>query len=137
MNLGEIEGVLGDALPLRSPVYDPTQRPRDRITALEDYMLRTANVCGALYEAKHWLAALEGTLADEWKNLDGWEYALKRPRAKATKVEIDAAKAKASPGLFEAGRTARRLRESVVDQITRLEKEGDRMSRAYSMESGS
>lgn len=137
MNLEEIEKVLAEALPLRSPMLDPTARPRERIGVLEAYMLRTANVSGALYEAKHWLIALEATLADEWKNLQGWEVALKRPRARATKAEIDAAKVQSSPLLWEQGRRTRQLRTSVVDQITRLEKEGDRMSRAYSMESGS
>jgi hypothetical protein len=135
--LDEIEKVLAEALPLRSPMLNPNARPRERISVLEDYMLRTATISGGLYEAKHWLVALEAQLADEWKNLQGWETALRRTRARATKAEIDAAKVQVAPMLWEQGRRTRQLRTSVVDQITRLEKEGDRMSRAYSMESGS
>lgn len=137
MNLDAIQAALDEALPLRSPVYDPTKHPRERIVEMEAHMLKAAHVAGSLYEAKHWLLALEARLRDEWETLTGWDYALTRPRGKATKAEIDQAKAQAAPALFESGRRARHLRESVIDQIQRLEKEGDRMSRAYSMEAGS
>lgn len=136
MDLPDIEAVLEAALPLRSPVFQPGDTARKKIGELEDYMLKTAHVTGGLVEAKHWLAAVEERLSEEWDALQGWEVALKRPRAKATKQEITVAKMQSAPQLYEAGRKARRLRVSVVDQITRLEREGDRMSRAYTMLSG-
>lgn len=137
MNLEEIEEALSVALPLRSPTFQPDDSARKKIGELEDYMLKSAQICGGLYEAKHWLVVVADRLASEWEHLDGWEYALRRPRAKATKAEVNAAKVKASPELYAAGRRARALRASVMDQITRLEREGDRMSRAYTMLSGS
>lgn len=137
MDLAEIESVLERALPLRSPTLSPDDSGRRKIEVLQDYMLQTATVCGGLYEAKHWLVAVTDRLASEWQNLEGWEVALKRTRAKATKEEIDAAKVQVAPALHAAGRRARHLRASVIDQITRLEREGDRMSRAYTMLSGS
>lgn len=136
MTLEEIEAALAAALSLRSPILAPDDSGRRKIEVLQNYMLLTAHVSGDLVEAKHWLAALIDRLAGQWESLAGWEVALKRPRAKATKAEIDQAKIVVEPQLYAAGRKARALRESVVDQIARLEREERVMSRAYTMLSG-
>lgn len=138
MNLAEIEDVLNRALPMRVP-GGPTlgTSARERIAALEDYLLASAHINGELVEARHWLRELESTLTDQWEHLEGWEVGLRRPRAKATKQDIQEAKVRSSPGIFEAGRKARRLRESVVDQIARFEREATIVSRAYTIITGS
>lgn len=137
MDLDAIEAALTHALALRTPLFEPGTSGRVRIAALEDYMLASAHANGDLVEARHWLRETEERLRDEWNNLEGWEVALKgTTRSRATKTDIQQAKIKASPQLFEAGRKATRLRESVVDQIARLEREEKVLSRVYAMISG-
>ena len=133
MTLDEIEQVLADALKLRSPVFLGGESGAGRVTVLENYMLKSANINGSLVEARHWLRAIEEKLADEWEGLAGWEVALRRPRAKATKQDIQQAKMAVAPQLFAAGRKAKRLVASVDDQISRLEREERVVSRAYTM----
>lgn len=136
MELEAIENALEVALRLRSPHFPEGTAPRAKIGLLEDYMLKSANVNGELVEARHWLRALIDTLTDQWNAMQGWEEFLRRPRAKATKAEINAAKVQASPAAWDAGRKARRLLQSIDDQITRLEREERVVSRAYTMVTG-
>ena len=68
--------------------------------------------------------------------LGGWEVALKRPRDRATKAEIEEAKVKVAPQVYAAGREAKQLLDSVDDQISRFEREERVASRAYTMMSG-
>lgn len=136
MTIEEIEKALSDALSLRSPTFTPDDSSRRKIEALEGYMLQAAQVTGELVEARHWLRLLEVQLADEWETLQGWEVGTSKPRARLTKQDIHEAKIKVAPAKYAAGRHAKMLRESVIDQINRLEREGDRMSRAYTMISG-
>lgn len=135
MTLEEIRSTLDRALPMRFPKVDEL-RGVEKVAALEDHMLASAVISGDLVEARHWLRRLQQRLRDEWANLEGWEVALKRPRDRATKVEIEEAKVKVSPQLYAAGREAKSLLESVDDQISRFEREERVASRAYTMMSG-
>lgn len=137
MTLDEIRGALARALPMRSPIFAEDMRPAAKVPVLEEYMLAVAEINGELVEARHWLRLLAETLADEWEHLAGWEVALRKPRARATKTDINAAKVQVAPQLFSAGREARKLRESVDDQIERFEREERVVSRAYTMITGS
>lgn len=137
MTLDEIRGELARALPLRTPLFTDDTPPAQKVTALEDYMLTIAEVNGGLVEARHWLRELIEKLGDDWKNLQGWEVALRKPRARATKEDIQAAKVQVAPALYEAGREARKLKSSVEDQIARFEREERVVSRAYTLITGS
>lgn len=136
MDLVAIEAALQAALVLRTPTFQPGARGREKINALEDYMLASASINGDLVEARHWLREIEQKLRDDWDHMQGWEVALTVPASRATKPQIQHAKITVSPQMFEAGRKATRLRESVVDQIARLEREERVMSRVYTMISG-
>lgn len=136
MDLVAIEAALQTALVLRTPTFPPGARGREKINALEDYMLASASINGDLVEARHWLREIEQKLRDDWESLDGWQVALTGLVSKATKPQIQRAKITVAPQTFEAGRKATRLRESVVDQIARLEREERVMSRVYTMISG-
>lgn len=136
MTLEQIEEALTGALRLRSPVFEPGTAPRAKVSAIEDHMLLSANVNGDLVAARHWLRMLEAKLGDEWEAMTGWEVALRKARNRASKAEINEAKIATAPAKFQAGRKARRLRESVDDQIVRLEREERVCSRAYTMLSG-
>ncbi len=137
MTLERIREVLEEALPLRCPrCNDPDASPGRKAEELQDYMLQSANIAGGLWEAKHWLRALRAQLADEWERLKGWEVATTKRRERLTAADINRAKTQVAPAQYEAGREARRLAESVDDQIERLDREARACSRAYSMLSG-
>lgn len=136
MSLEEIRAALEEALPLRSPRFAPEERPATKIAALEDHMLACAEVNGSLVEARHWLRFLRARLADEWEKLEGWQMATDKARARLTAADINRAKIRVAPTQYEAGREAKRLSESIDDQIVRLEREEKVCSRAYSLISG-
>jgi hypothetical protein len=139
VDLEQIEEILLAALKLRSPCFTARSgiTVREKIAELEDYLLKGAHVNGELVEVRHWLREVEEDLTDQWDGLVGWEINLGSAKViNATKQQILAAKIAAAPQLYAALRKARRLRESVVDQITRLEREEKVMSRAYTMISG-
>lgn len=137
MTLDEIRDVLARALPMRSPTFPEDTPGGEKVPVLENYMLEVAYVNGELVEARHWLRLTIETLGDQWKNLQGWEVALRKARNRATKEEIHAAKVIVAPQLYEAGREARALKSSVDDQIARFEREERVVSRAYTMVVGS
>lgn len=137
MSLDEIRDVLARALPMRSPTFPEDTPGGAKVPVLEDYMLAVAEINGELVEARHWLRLLIDSLGDQWKNLQGWEVALRKARNRATKEDIHAAKVQVAPSLYEAGREARTLKSSVDDQIARFEREERVVSRAYTMVTGS
>jgi hypothetical protein len=140
MTIEEIRQTIADALPLRVPRFATDTPTRERVSALEDYLLTSAYQLGALVEARHWLRLLEDRLSREVDLLQGWEAMLPSKGAKATytKTEIAAAKRASAPQLFAAGRECRQLRGSVDDQIERFKFEDQFViSRAYSIISGS
>lgn len=136
MSLDEIREVLARALPMRSPTFTQGTPGAGKVPALERHMLAVAEINGELVEARHWLRLTIEALGDQWKNLQGWEVALRKPRARATKEDIQAAKAMIAPHLFDAAREARTLKLSVDDQIERFEREERVVSRAYTMVTG-
>lgn len=133
MTLDEIRDTLSRALPMRSPIFPDDTPGGEKVPILENYMLAVAEINGELVEARHWLRLLIESLGEQWKNLQGWEVALRKARARATKEDIHAAKVVVSPQLYDAGREARRLKASVDDQIARFEREERVVSRAYTM----
>ena len=137
MTLDEIRAALNRALPMRSPVFAEDTPGGEKVPVLESYMLAVAEVNGELVEARHWLRLLIDDLGERWKNLQGYEVALRKARNRATKEEVHAAKVQIAPQLYDAGREARGLKASVDDQIARFEREERVVSRAYTLITGS
>lgn len=136
MNIEQIKACLDDALKLRVPRFAPDFPPARKISALEHYMLQGAHLDAELVASRHWLRAIRVNLSEQWTRLDGWEVATSRPRGRLTTADIEQAKAKVAPALFDAIHEAKRLSESVDDQIARLERDARTCSRVYSMISG-
>ena len=137
MNIEEIKGALAEALPLRPPTFNG-EGPREKIGALEDYLLGSAVVAAELEEALHWLDALVTHFAAQIDQISGYEVALPRKtRDRMTKDDILAAKRVVDPTSFDAGAEAKQLRVSVLRQIERLRFEEQYVvSRAYTMIAG-
>lgn len=137
MTLQEIREVLERSLPLRIPLIDPTSASRERIEALEDYILKTAHMRGDLEEAFHWCVEAGKLLRLEWDGLQGYENALPR-KTTYTKEQVDRAKRTVRPDLWTALQDARTLAVALERQIKRFGgSDYEAASRAYTMLTGS
>jgi hypothetical protein len=137
VNVDEIRGALAGALPLRPPTFNG-EGPREKVGALEDYLLGSAAAAAELEEALHWLEALVAHFATQIDQMTGYEVALPRKtRDRLTKDDILQAKRIVDATPFDAGAEAKQLRASVLRQIERLRFEAQWViSRAYTMIAG-
>lgn len=138
MDLVEIKRRLDVAMPLRIPLQNPEAHPRERISELEDYILKCAWHRGELEEALHWTIEIGKRLRVQWDGIDGWQVAVRGSRP--TKDQIDAAKRTidGDRGTWDALQECRTLVESLKRQIARLGgSDYDAASRAYTLLSGS
>lgn len=135
MDLNEVRERLESALPLRIPLLDPNAAPRERIEALEDYILKCAWHRGELEEALYWTIEAGKVLRMKWDRVQGFQVAVRGSRP--TKEQIDQAKAEIDPDTYAALTEARTLVEHLKRQIQRLGgSDYDAASRAYTLLSG-
>lgn len=138
MELPEIKRRLDEAMPLRIPLQNPDAHPRERISELEDHILKCAWHRAELEEALHWTIEIGKRLRVQWDGIDGWQVAVRGSRP--TRDQIDAAKRTidGERGTWDALQECRTLVESLKRQITRLGgSDYDAASRAYTLLSGS
>lgn len=135
MTLEEIQAVLARARAVRLDLIDPNMRPQERIALMEDYMWNSASYRGELEEALDWCVELGKALRKEWDAIEGWESALPA-RADYTEPQMNAAKRKIRPALWDAMQEAKALCDRIGRQIRRLEIDKDTLSRVYSLMSG-
>lgn len=137
MELADIKQRLYDALPLRVPLQDPNESARVRIEKLEDHLLKCAWHRAELEEALHWAIEAGKLLRRKWDAIEGHEQMV-RSGSRTTKEQIDAAKARIDPDLWDSLNEVRTLVESLRRQIVRLGgTDYDAVSRAYTLISGS
>ena len=133
MSVQERSGTLFAAAALRVPRLESGASPRERIEALETYLLDVAHMQGELEQARldthDALRHVEG----EWEDLQGWEM-LRRGK---TDRSIDDAKRQLRPELWDAICKARWLIARLTEQIERLERDATKVSRAYTLMTGS
>lgn len=139
MTVDEINAALASALPLRPPTFHSGTSARQKIDALEEYLLHSAFVAAELEEALHWTDALIAHFADKIARIEGYQPLLPAKRTeRITQADINAAKRQVDPESFELGAGLKQSRESLRRQIERLRFEEQWVvSRAYSMISGS
>lgn len=122
---------------LRIPQFDPNMHPREKITALEEYILKCAYVRADTEEALHWCVEAGKKLKAQWDGVEGWQAQLRTSASKTTKEDVDRAKAVISPGLWTSLEECRTLVESLRRQCYRLGgTDYDAASRVYTLISG-
>lgn len=140
MTIEEIKAALATALPMRPPKWEKDDPPRgpEKVELLENYLLDSAYARAELEEALHWLDSLVAHFVGQVEQITGYEALLpSKPSSRITQQDVNAAKRKVSPTIFDAGAEARQLRTSVERQIKRFEFEEQWvLSRAYTMISG-
>lgn len=137
MEIGQIREAVNAALVLRSPLFAPGTSPREKVTAIEDYLLKSAYTAADLEEALHYLDLLVEHFKDKVTRVTGFEVALPRKRTeRITREDVLMAKRTVDPTTFEAGAECRQLRATALRQIDRLKFENGVVSRAYTVISG-
>jgi hypothetical protein len=135
VTLEEIRATLHAAMPLRVPLFDPNTRGQEKISALEDHLLRCAYHRGELEEALFWAVEAGKALKAQWDGVEGHEALLRGNRP--TKEQVDAARRQIAPDVWKGLDECRSLVESLRRQIVRLGgTDYDAVSRAYTLMSG-
>lgn len=118
---------------MRVPTFEKGVGSRARVEALESYLLQSAFAQGELSEERlDRLVMLKGH-QQEWDHLDGWQ-ALLRTR---TEAAVKDAKRQVNPGLYDRLTELEWIIKRLVEEIDRLERDATKVSRAYSMMTGS
>lgn len=135
MNLPEIKERLHRAMVIRIPVFDPDTPPREKVSALEDHILRCAYHRAECEEALYWCVEAGKQIRAQFEEqTQGYNIGLK---SRPTKDDIERARAELAPSLHQALLEARDLVEALRRQVYRLGgSDYDAASRAYTLLSG-
>lgn len=117
---------------LRVPVFQPATTPRERMDALEEFMLLSAYWSGECHGARLELLGELHRLEREWAAITGWEPF----RQGKTDASVDQAKATLRPDLWNELVDKRWLVKRLSDEIDRLDRDATKVSRAYTMLQG-
>lgn len=130
----ELPAALVTSLGLRVPVFERTAPPRQKIDALEEYLLLSANVQGDLTEERlDWMSRLV-PLSSEWEHIPQEEWGhLRRTR---TETAVTHAKREARPDLYDEMMDIEWMIKRLTEEIDRMERDATKVSRAYTMITG-
>lgn len=140
MNTEEIQKALKDAIEQRVPRIDPNIPMRQRIEAMENYMVETAYHRGQLEEAFYWTDEAYKVLKREWDDIQGWEPFLSKQQRSGSGPTQDAirlAKKNINRDLHDSIQESKRIMEALGRQIRRLEFDYNTLSRVYTLMTGS
>lgn len=121
------------AAALRFPVPKEDATPREKLEALEDYAVACAYWQGELHEERLTLLQEHRVRAREWDHLEGWE----PMRRSKTEAAVDDAKRQLRPDLYDELQDDRAQLKDLGEQIGRLDREHDKLSRVYTIQTGS
>lgn len=117
---------------LRVPVFQRGTAPRQRVDALEEFLLLSAFHQGNMSEERLGLFDELRDLEDEWEVVADWE----EHRVGTTIASIDEAKKVVRPRLWQEIRLKRWQVKRLTEEIDRLERDATKVSRAYTLISG-
>lgn len=120
------------AAALRVPIFRPGTHRQAKLDSLEEYMLVSAYWLGECHEERlSDYEALRGK-ESEWDQLQGWE-AFRRGK---TDSSIDEAKKVVRPDLWAEITDGRWHVARLTDEIERLDRDATKVSRVYSIITG-
>lgn len=118
---------------LRIPTFEKGTSPRVKIDELETYLLLSAFTQGDLSEERLDVLVLLKPVQRRWEHLGGWE-SLKQTR---TEAGVKDAKRRVDPQLYDELQDLEWKVKRLTEEIDRLERDATKVSRAYSMITGS
>lgn len=124
---------LTTAKQLRIPTFEKGTSPRMKIDELETYLLLGAHTQGDLSEERLDLLVKLKPLQNQWEHLDGWE-SLKQTR---TEAGVKDAKRRINPDLYDQIQDLEWMVKRLTEEIDRLERDATKVSRVYTMITGS
>lgn len=137
MNADEIKARLHAVMALRIPRRDPNESPQVRVAALEEHLLQVAYHKADLEEARYWLIEAGRSLREQWDGIQGYEAMVRGGMSRASREQIDQAKAQIKPDLWSSLEEARTLLEAITRQINRLGgTDYEAASRVYTLMTG-
>lgn len=120
---------------MRVPAIDPNQHPRERIDAMENYANEVSIARAEVLEALYWLAEAKKPLQAAWDSITGWE--VNAPaRSSRTQEDVRQAKRRIKPDVYDALSECALLQKHLSEQVDRLNRDADWMSREYTFISG-
>lgn len=139
MTVEEAKTALFDAATLRVPSFEERTSAGIKISGLEDWGYEAAIKRGDLEEARLWVSEVLHRFTLDWTQLEGWDVNLPggKRRKDATRDDITDAKRQANPELFVNISDMKHLLSALGDQIRRIEKDEERVSRQYTFITGS
>jgi hypothetical protein len=117
---------------LRVPLFQPGTTVAAKAEQMEDYMLLSAWYLGELHDERLTLRERLKPLRDEWEDLDGWQMF---QRGK-TDQSVDKAKQTIAPELRQQIRDIDWQITQLTCEIERLDRDATKVSRAYTMLTG-
>lgn len=116
----------------------PPHTQHEKVHLLECFCVDAARWRSYLEEARLWMDEAAHRVSLDWQALEGWEEHLaegKKPK-EATKEVISEAKRKKDPDLWRSVHNSKKLVSQLSDQIRRIEKDEERVSRLYTFITG-
>ncbi len=117
---------------LRVPCFPRDTPPRERVSALEEFMLVSAFHAGELHAERLGLYEQLEPLKREWDDLQGWEA---HARGKTDEAR-NSAKRIIRPDLHEPIADFAWSIRRLTEELDRLERDAAKVSRAYTMIAG-
>lgn len=112
---------------LRIPVYEKGTAAQERIAGLEDYLLLAAFYVGALHEERTDTHLKLATLEEQWDAMQAYG---------KTAADRESWRRQRQPDLARRRHRLRWRVERLTEEIVRLDREHDKVSRAYTLITG-
>lgn len=128
----DISSALQLASALRVPVFQRGTAVREKIDALEEYMLLSSYQAGELHEERLTRYREVAEVESEWAEMTGYEM-LQRGKTDTAREE---AKKQLRPELWDILREQRWHVARLTEEIDRLDRDANRVSRAYTIMTG-
>lgn len=126
---------LSTSLGLRIPVFARDTPPRQKIDALEEYLLLSAFTQGELSEERFdWKARLV-PLEAEWEHIPDHEW--QAHRRTRTETAVKHAKRIARPKLYDEIQDVEWMVKRLTEEMDRMERDATKVSRVYTFITGS
>lgn len=140
MTTDQIRQTLYESAKLKMPtfVYRDNGRPptsaKDKIEALEDFILQTARWRAHLEQARLYAQDAVRLLEKQWAHMQDWE--VHRREGEKSVASIEDAKRQKDPDLYDSIQAGQSLVKDLSAQIRRLEHDDEVASRAYTFVTG-
>lgn len=117
------------------PIFAHGTAAREKVNALEDYMLLSAFAEGALFTEKDRVEDLLQGVEEKWENVRGTSWHLGQS-SRLTEAQLERERREDNEELWRERRDLKTRVRRIQEEIGRMERETKRCSRAYTFLTG-